>query len=334
MIPSIISQSLEVALDVDIPVIVWGKPGVGKSQTIIQLGKKRGIPVQDVRLSQLDPVDLRGVPYKDENGFTCWAVPSFLPNAERDGEEGILFLDEINKATNLVQSAAYQLILDRKLGDYVMPAGWRIIAAGNNLSDKAYVTKMSSALANRFIHYDYEEHVPDFVDWGLANDIDEDVISFIQFRPDLLHDMDTSSELKAFPTPRTWEYVSDLKKANPANLTELIKSTVGQGTSIEFAAYLTVFATLPTTADMINNPGSIDLSDNNSDGRLYALASKIAKEIDASNIAPLFSIVERMSIEFQVYVVKRISLRNKVLTSAPQIVQWILRNPEIFKVGK
>ncbi|MFN3785937.1 MAG: AAA family ATPase, partial [Thiothrix sp.] len=117
------------------PVMLWGPPGVGKSQIIAQVGQRHNAPVIDIRLSQMEPSDLRGIPFRD-GGLVEWAIPSMLPDEKRHGEVGILFLDEITSAVPSVSAAAYQLILDRRLGDYRVPDGWAIFAAGNRQGDR------------------------------------------------------------------------------------------------------------------------------------------------------------------------------------------------------
>jgi MoxR-like ATPase len=160
MRPSQIVSALNLCLDVQQPVMIWGSPGVGKSDTVKQTAEKRNIDLIDLRLSQLDSVDLRGVPSVDrERRRTDWNSPSILPYEGK----GILFLDEINSAPQGVTAAAYQLILDRRLGDYVLPEGWNIIAAGNRVSDRAIVNQMPTPLKNRFAHLYFEVNNDDWL---------------------------------------------------------------------------------------------------------------------------------------------------------------------------
>lgn len=142
------------------PVMLWGPPGVGKSQIIAQIGERHDIPVIDIRLSQMEPSDLRGIPFRDHDQVE-WAIPAMLPNTERHGNKGILFLDEITSAVPSVSAAAYQLILDRQLGEYKVPNGWAIFAAGNRQGDRGVTYTMPSPLANRFSHYDVDLNLDD-----------------------------------------------------------------------------------------------------------------------------------------------------------------------------
>ena len=164
------------------PVMLWGPPGVGKSQMVAQVADRNDVPVIDIRLSQMEPSDLRGIPFRVDERVE-WAVPAMLPDRNRHGERGILFLDEITSAPPSVSAAAYQLILDRRLGAYTVPAGWAIFAAGNRQGDRGVTYTMPAPLANRFSHFEVETHLDDWVAWAYANGIDERVIAFLRFRP-------------------------------------------------------------------------------------------------------------------------------------------------------
>lgn len=144
------------------PVMLWGPPGVGKSQIIAGIAERHGAPLIDLRLSQMEPTDLRGIPFRKGDNVE-WSVPAMLPDAERHGPAGILFLDEINAAPPTVSAAAYQLILDRRLGEYAIPEGWAIFAAGNRQGDRGVTYAMPAPLANRFTHYDMEANLDDWI---------------------------------------------------------------------------------------------------------------------------------------------------------------------------
>ena len=151
MTPSQIVSALNSLLSIRQPVFIWGAPGVGKSQIVAQVAQARGLALRDIRAVLLDPVDLRGLPRITEQGLSVWCPPAFLPTPS-DPQEGIIFLDELNAAPPLVQAACYQLILDRAIGEYRLPDGWSIVAAGNREKDKAVSYRMPSALANRLVH--------------------------------------------------------------------------------------------------------------------------------------------------------------------------------------
>lgn len=229
------------------PVMIWGPPGVGKSQLTEQLANKYSVPLIDIRLSQMEPSDLRGIPFRSD-GVVEWAVPAILPDAKRHGPSGILFLDEITSAPPSVSAAAYQLILDRKLGEYQIPAGWAIYAAGNRQGDRGVTYTMPAPLANRFSHFEFEVNLDDWVAWAYANDIDERVIGFLRFRPELLFDFDPAQNPIAFPSPRTWEFAHRALHKFADNrdmLSNALQACVGPAAGIELAAFVENLDKLP-----------------------------------------------------------------------------------------
>ena len=154
------------------PVMIWGPPGVGKSQIVAQVAENHGAALVDIRLSQMEPSDLRGIPFK--NGAKVeWAIPAMLPEVAVHGEAGLLFIDEITSAPPSVSAAAYQLILDRRLGEYRVPEHWAIVAAGNRQGDRGVTYSMPAPLANRFSHFDVDINLDDWVAWAYANGIDD-----------------------------------------------------------------------------------------------------------------------------------------------------------------
>lgn len=235
MTPSALKTYLNnlVSKNLKISTMIWGAPGIGKSSIVSQITQQHNIDFVDVRLSQLAPTDLRGLPVA-EDGISKWYPPEFLP---RDGK-GILFLDELNMAPPAMQGVAQQLILDRRVGSYVVPEGWYVWAAGNRKEDRAAVFDMPTPLANRFLHLQVEPDFESFKAYALATDIHEQIIAFLSFRPSLLHKLDPQQP--AWPSPRSWEMASHLHNA------ELdIIPAVGTETESEFAAFVKVYQSLP-----------------------------------------------------------------------------------------
>ncbi|MCG8425889.1 MAG: MoxR family ATPase [Chromatiales bacterium] len=248
------------------PVMLWGPPGVGKSQMVAQIAKRHQVPVIDIRLSQMEPSDLRGIPFRD-NGMVEWAVPALHPDNARHGPAGILFLDEINTAPPAVSAAAYQLILDRRLGDYQVPEGWAIFAAGNRQGDRGVTYSMPAPLANRFSHFDVETHLDDWVMWAYRNQIDERIIAFLRFRPELLFDFDPAHNPMAFPSPRSWEFAHrGLQKfgEQPQLLQGALQACVGPAAGIELHAFVNSLEQMPDldaiiAGEEVTVPEEIDL---------------------------------------------------------------------------
>ncbi|HQS02523.1 MAG: hypothetical protein B7Y07_06485 [Halothiobacillus sp. 24-54-40] len=188
-----------------VPLMIWGAPGIGKSDCVRSAAANLGLTLIDVRLSQLEPTDLRGIPLH-ENGKVRWAPPDELPNAERDGASGVLFLDEINAALPSVAASAYQLILDRRLGAYHLPEGWSIVAAGNRLDDRGITYAMPAPLANRFMHIHLQADSEAWLDWADRQNISPLLLEFIEHEPEWLTRFAPEPEIKAFPSPRSWVF--------------------------------------------------------------------------------------------------------------------------------
>ena len=256
------------------PVMLWGPPGVGKSQIIAQVAARHGVPMIDIRLSQMEPSDLRGIPFRIEDHVE-WAIPAMLPDAKRHGPQGILFLDEITSAPPSVSAAAYQLILDRRLGAYEIPPGWAIFAAGNRQGDRGVTYTMPAPLANRFSHFEVEANLDDWVAWAYANGIDDRLIGFLRFRPELLFDFDPAHNPVAFPSPRSWEFAHRaLQKFgdHPELLLPTLQACVGPAAGLELNAFIENLDRMPDLdailrGEQVAVPREVDLQ--------YAVASAL-----------------------------------------------------------
>jgi len=260
------------------PVMLWGPPGVGKSQLVAQVAARHRVPMIDIRLSQMEPSDLRGIPFRVGERVE-WAPPAMLPDAARHGPAGILFLDEITSAPPAVSAAAYQLILDRRLGDYRVPPAWAIFAAGNRQGDRGVTYAMPAPLANRFAHFAVDVHLDDWATWAYANGIDTRLIAFLRFKPELLFDFDPARNAggeMAFPSPRSWEFAHRaLRKFadHPELLAGALAACVGQAAGIECAAFIASLDRLPDldaicAGEDVPAPEEIDLQ--------YAVAAALA----------------------------------------------------------
>jgi len=229
------------------PVMIWGPAGVGKSQIVAQVAESHDAAIVDIRLSQMEPSDLRGIPFKSGQKVE-WAIPAMLPDAAVHGEAGILFIDEITSAPPSVSAAAYQLILDRRLGEYRVPDQWAIVAAGNRQGDRGVTYNMPAPLANRFSHYEVSVNLDDWAGWAYRNNIDERIIAFLRFRSDLLFDFNPEHNPVAFPSPRSWEFAHRAlhKFADQPNLLlGGLEACVGKAAGVELFAFIQSLENLP-----------------------------------------------------------------------------------------
>jgi ATPase family associated with various cellular activities (AAA) len=227
-----------------ISTMIWGAPGIGKSSIVSQLATAHQLEFIDIRLSQLAPTDLRGLPVA-EDGISKWFPPEFLPQQGR----GILFLDEINMAPPAMQGMAQQIILDRRVGSYVVPDQWFVWAAGNRKEDRAGVFDMPAPLANRFLHLQVEPDFESFKAYALGIGIHEQIIAFLSFRPSLLHKIDPQQP--AWCSPRSWMMASSLH-SNGLDLAPAI----GMVANAEFQAFTLLYSTLPDLIPILEGQGS------------------------------------------------------------------------------
>ena len=246
------------AFKVKRPVFLWGPPGVGKSELIADLTKELGGLTIDLRLGQMEPTDLRGIPfYNKDIGKMDWAEPVDLPTEELASQYPIvtLFLDEMNQAAPAVQGSAFQLILNRKLGKYSLPDNVVIVAAGNRESDKGVSYRMPTPLANRFVHLEVKQDYDSWNDWAVKNRIHKDVVGYIGFAKQDLFDFNPRSSSRAFATPRSWAFVSQFlydEDATDAELVDLIAGTIGDGLAVKFMAHRKVAGQMPLPTDILS----------------------------------------------------------------------------------
>jgi hypothetical protein len=278
------------------PAFIWGPPGVGKSSIVRDIATKAGLPVIDLRASLLDPTDLRGIP-SISNGLAKWCPPAFLPRS--DQQPGLLFLDEINAAPPLVQASLYQLVLDRRIGEYDLPPGWWIVAAGNRQHDRAVTFRMSSALVNRFIHLELSPEVNDWRDWAIEHRLDPLVVSFIGVRPSSL--METPGDSPSYATPRSWEMLSDVIRSfgGYKECADLVPGIVGEAAAIEFSGFIKRSLNEKEMLKIVADPANAKLP-TDLDG-IYMLTSWLAYSVERSEVVESSAVLlSRLPPEFAV----------------------------------
>jgi hypothetical protein len=266
------------------PVFLWGPPGIGKSEVVQEIADELKGHVIDLRMAQMEPTDIRGIPFFNrENGKMDWAEPVELPTKEMAEQYPVitLFLDEMNVAAPAVQAAAYQLILNRRLGTYFLPDNVVIVAAGNRESDKGVSFRMPMPLANRFVHLEVRADYDSWNEWAVQNREHKDVVGYIGFAKQDLMDFNPRSASRAFATPRSWHFVSEFlhdEDATDAELSDLIAGTIGDGLAVKFMAHRKVASKMP-------NPSEI-------------LAGKV-KTLDVKEVSAMYSLTVSMCYELQ-----------------------------------
>jgi len=275
------------------PLMLWGPPGVGKSSVVAEVCNELNGKLYDLRLSLLDPSDLRGMPfYNRDSGKMEWAPPIDLPDEETSAKYPVvfLFLDEINGAAPAVQAAAYQLILNRQIGQYTLPDNVVVFAAGNRESDRGVVFRMPSPLANRFVHCELAVDFDVWQEWALNRQIHPDIVGYLNFAKSDLYNFDARSSSYAFATPRSWEFVSDLiydEDMSEKEATDLVAGAVGDGIAIKFMAHRKHSSKLPRPSDIIS--GKATTLKTKEISAMYSLVTNVCYELREMTKAETFN---------------------------------------------
>jgi MoxR-like ATPase len=336
MKPSKLYEALHALIGERVPLHIWGACGVGKSQIVSQVANDLGYDFLDVRAVQLDPVDLRGLP-RIAADQTEWVPPKFLPN----NGNGILFLDELTSAPQMTQAGCYQLVLDRKLGEYLLPEGWVVIAAGNPASERGVHFAMPRPLRNRFVHLDLEPDLDDWCKWALKAQVRPEIIAFLRFKPELLHTADTTSEANAWPTPRSWEMasrvLSGIARRQRTQLlsgtnefeAQLLDGTVGPPATSEFVAFLRLFRQLPSIDEILLNPATAPVPAEPS--AQIAIATALGRAMSDSSIGRGLTYLDRMPTEMRVMAMRDAAARDTAITHTPEFVRFGVKYREVIQ---
>ena len=269
------------------PVFMWGPMGIGKSELIAGIAEEMGGLTIDLRMATMEPTDLRGIPYFNKDlGVMAWAPPVELPSEELAAQYPIivLFLDEMNSAAPAVQAAAYQLVLNRRVGTYKLPKNVVIVAAGNRETDKGVTYRMPAPLANRFVHLELRVDYDSWLAWAVENRINKDVVGFCTFSKQSLFDFDPRSPSRSFATPRSWTFVSELLDdgaEGDATMTDLVAGSVGEGLAVKFMAHRKIAGQLPNPTDILS--GKVKELQIKEVSAMYSLVTSLCYELQDAN---------------------------------------------------
>jgi MoxR-like ATPase len=332
MKPSMLYEALLALIGERVPLHIWGPCGVGKSQIVFQVADDTQREFRDVRAGQLDPVDLRGLP-RIASHQTEWAPPKFLPTSGK----GILFLDELTSAPQMTQAACYQLVLDRRLGEYVLPDGWVVIAAGNPASERGVHFSMPRPLRNRFVHLHLEADLPEWCRWAFRAGIRSEIIAFLRFKPALLHDADATSDQNAWPTPRSWEMASNVLKGTASKTgtlaaeteAQLLEGTIGPAATAEFVGFLRLFRQLPSIDEILLNPEKAPLPGEPS--AQIAIATALGRAMSDQSVAKGLTYLDRMPTEMRVLAIRDAAARDRAITSTPEFIRFGVEHAEAIQ---
>ena len=321
--PSELAATLKILVEARQPVMVWGAPGCGKSEVAQQVAAEGGRTYYDVRALLLDPVDLRGIPWRDDDNRTRWAPPDFLPPTDSTALY-LVNLEELPSGVPMVQAALFQLVRDRKCGEYQLPDGASLMACGNRDGDRGVTHRMPTPLASRFVHLEIKVDVPDWCAWAAGHGIAPEVLFYIQMRPEMLHEFDPQSREAAFACPRTWEFVSNVVNQrgslDPAAERALFRGAVGEAAAVEFSAFLKVWRELPHPKAVIDDPENAAVPENAS--ALIALCGSLYRMADDVNLGSIVSYAMRLRREVGEFLVGSCVRREPALQHTDAFIRW------------
>lgn len=307
-------KALKLAFKVKRPVFIWGPPGIGKSEVVASLTEELGGLMIDLRMAQMEPTDIRGIPFfNKELGKMDWAPPVDLPDEETASKYPIvvLFLDEMNSAAPAVQAAGYQLVLNRRVGKYVLPDNVVIVAAGNRESDKGVTYRMPMPLANRFIHLEMRADFDSWQHWAVTNGVNQEVVGYLMRNKQELYDFDSKSSSRAFATPRSWTFVSELLNYETNEDTDtvyaLIAGAVGEGLAAKFGTHRKFVAQLPEPIEI--------------------LTGKV-KDLNVKEVSAMYSLTVSMCYELKDLMESKKVDRNKLNEMMDNFLTYMMANFE------
>lgn len=317
---------------------LWGAPGIGKSNGVYQLADNlakatgKTVKVTDLRLLLFSPIDLRGIPMADaKREFTDWLKPRIFDMPTDNDTVNLLFLDELSSAPSTLQAAAYQICLDRQVGEHALPDNCIVIAAGNRMTDHSVSYKMPKALCNRLMHFNVQSDYDTWRKWAIHNDIHPSIIAFLGLDSSRLCLTPESSDL-AYSTPRTWEAVSTLLytvSEDPEEIHHLIAACVGNAMALEFEAYCKGALHLPDIRAILNGtytdiPRGYDV--------IFALITALLAALPKADDCALENVcryVQRFPKDFTVMFMQDLQLlpdMNKRLIKCRSFQMWLNKN--------
>jgi hypothetical protein len=331
------AEALAVLLVADVPAMLWGPPGIGKTDLVEQVARDQGRSCITETLATMEPVDLRGLPWRDaETDSVAWSKPDFLVRLEQAGPEPVLFVDEANANNAGLQVCLMQLVLNRRVGPHRLPEGTRIVLAGNRVTDRAAAQRMPTALANRLSHLDVEPDVKSWLGWAARVQLHPVVVAFISWRgqgtsnrPGLLHQFDPAKpDQRAFPSPRSWAQVAKLVDAPDSCRAALIASQVGDGPAAELEGFIRLRRELPPLPSILANPTGAPVPSQPS--LQYLVTVALSRAANAANFTAVLTYVARLGREFEIVAATDAVRRDPTLAETAAFVHWAAANADVM----
>jgi AAA domain (dynein-related subfamily) len=318
---------LDAYLDAGDPVFLWGMPGIGKTSIVEQLGAGRKWPVIVWRANLREPVDARGIPVPDlKTGTTRWFTPDELPQEKRDGKNGILFLDELNTASDQMMAVMMGLVLERQIGEYRLPDGWVIVAAGNRVGDRAAARRLPTALRNRFAHIYIKPDVDAWCTWANASGVAPEVVAFVRLRRELLHVMPAGDE-NAFPTPRSITKAAKHIAAPRKLRMRLFAGHIGDAPAGELDGFIDLYHSIGSLDDILKDPTGAKLPTEPS--IRFAVCTGLARMATRQNFSAVMTFAKRLPREPQTLLITDAVERDDKLKETTAYGKWAVDNQDI-----
>lgn len=324
---TVLKDTLKALFPLRRTVCIEGAPGGGKTTIVQQVAEELGVPCIERHMPTMLVEDF-GILFPNGDDKLHYKLPDWYPIKGKAPEQGILLFDDRNQAGADLQKVLANICQARTLHGVPMPDGWMVASTGNRQSDRAGANRVLSHLRNRETVIELETNLDDWTQWALDNNVCAEVVSFIRFRPNLLHDFDPQRDQN--PTPRSWvEGVSAVMGTVPSGaLFEVVKGAVGEGAAAEFMGFLKVVNGLPNLDNMLQRPSEGAIPSD--PATLYAIAGGLAYRATSSNMGNFVACLDRLPAEFSVMAMSIALRRDKALAQSAAFVQWAQSNQSVL----
>ena len=324
---TLLKETIKSLFPIQRTICIEGSPGGGKTTIVQQVAEELGVPCIERHMPTMLVEDF-GILFPSEEDKLNYKLPDWFPVKGKAPERGILLFDDRNQASSDLQKVLANICQARTLHGTPMPDGWQVISTGNRQSDRAGANRVLGHLRNRETVYDLDTHLDDWTAWALQNNVKPELISFIRFRPNLLHDYDPQRDQNA--TPRSWvEGVSDVLGTVPAEAEyESFKGAVGEGCAAEFVGFIKIFRKLPNPDNILLNPTTAAVPTD--PATLYALSGAIAERATENNFERVCTYAERMPAEFSVLTVSYAARKKPELANTQAFTKWSIQHQEVL----
>jgi hypothetical protein len=324
---SLLKDTIKSTFPIQRTLCIEGSPGGGKTTIVHQVAEELDIPVIERHMPTMLVEDF-GILFPKEGNGLEYKLPDWFPVKGKAPDKGILLFDDRNQASSDLQKVLANICQARTLHGTPMPDGWQVISTGNRQADRAGANRVLSHLRNRETVVELETHLDDWTTWALDNGVRSEVVSFIRFRPALLHDFDAQRDQNA--TPRSWvEGVSDVLGVCPTDAEfEMFKGAVGEGAAAEFVGFLRIFRKLPNPDAVLMNPTTADVPSD--PATLYALSGALAERATEGNFERVCTYAERMPADFSVLTVSYASRKKPELANTQAFTKWAMKHSDVL----